>query len=194
MRKTAAFAAAALLAVLVITALAGCNDNERKAREYIENAREKYKAVAQENEKLKKQYEALGALGESTQGVTPEDIAAMRKYLVGLVANIEAIDKSSQAVRSEYEKVLDLGDAARYKEFARIEMQKLSLVDRQARLSNDLAAVAVKAMDAYAAGQAIDQAAIENETKPIVEQRIKIDGQINELNQEATELAEELNL
>ena len=193
MRKTTAIAAAALLAVLVIPALAGCG-SEKKAREYIEKAREKYKAVAQENEKFKKQYEALGSLGGSTQGVTPEDIAAMRKYLADLVAIIAALDKSSQAVRSEYEKVLDLGDAARYKEFARIEIQKLSLVDRQARLSNDLAAVATKAMDAYAAGQAIDQATIENETKPIVEQRNKIADQINKLNQEATKLAEDLDL
>ncbi len=118
----------------------------------------------------------------------------MRKYLADMVAIIAALDKSSQAVRSEYEKVLDLGDAARYKEFARIEIQKLSLVDRQARLSNDLAAVATKAMDAYAAGQAIDQATIENETKPIVEQRNKIADQINKLNQEATKLAEDLDL
>jgi len=49
-------------------------------------------------------------------------------------------------------------------------------------------------MDAYAAGQAIDQATIENETKPIVEQRNKITDQINKLNQEATKLAEDLDL
>ncbi len=65
MRKTTAIVAAALLAVLVILALAGCG-SEKKAREYIEKAREKYKAVAQENEKFKKQYEALGSLGGST--------------------------------------------------------------------------------------------------------------------------------
>jgi peptidoglycan hydrolase CwlO-like protein len=187
LRKTASVAAAFLSAFLVIAMLSGCNDSERKARQYIENAREKYKAVAQELEKLKK-------LGESSLNATPEDVAAMKKNLVDMAAVVDEINKSAQAVRSEFEKVLELDDVGRFKEFARLEIEKLGLVDKQAGLLKDITAVAVKAMDAYTAGQPLDQAAIDNETKPISEELGKVTGQISELSDKATKLAEELNI
>jgi len=187
LRNKAVIAAAVLSALLVISVLCGCSDSERKARRYIENARKKYKAVAQGLEELKK-------LGESSLNATPEDVAAMKKNLVDMAAIVDEINKSAQAVRSEFDKVLDLDGVGRYKEFARIENEKLGLVDKQAGLLKDLTAVAVKAMDAYAAGQSLDQAAIENETKPIKEELGKVTGKINELSDEATELAEELNI
>jgi len=194
LRKSATAAAAVLLAVLALTALAGCNNSENAARRYIENARRKYKTVAQANERLNKQYTALLALGQSTQAVTPQDLAAMKQGLADMVAIINSMEKSSRAVRSEYEKVLDLDGAGRYKEYARVEIQKLGLVNRKARIANDLAASAVKVLDAYAAGQAIDQAAIQSETQQIIEQRTKIAEQYNKLEEEAADLEEELNL
>jgi hypothetical protein len=191
LRKAAAVAAAVILAVLALTAPAGCNNSEEAARRYIENARRKYNAVAQANEKLNKKYTALLALGQSQQAVTP---AAMKQGLADMIAIINSMDRSSEAVRSEYQKVLDLDGAGRYKELARVEIQKLGLVKRKARLANDLAASAVKVLDAYAAGQTIDQAAIQGETQQIIEQRNKISEQYNKLEEESADLEEDLNL
>lgn len=195
MRKATAAVAALLAAVILLTAIAGCgNSNETKAREYIAAAKDKGKAVTQNQEDLKKHITEFTNLTQSSQEATPEANAAMKKSLADLVASVQATNKAAQETRSEYERVLVLGDAAKYKEYVRLQIEILDLIDQGAGLLNSFAAIISGAMDAALAGQDVSTEMLQSETKPIVEEQVKINEKIKKLNKQAADLADELKL
>jgi hypothetical protein len=195
LRKTTAAVAALLAAAIALAAVAGCvNSSEAKAREYIAAAREKGKAVTRNQDDLKKHIAEFTRLTQSTQDAAPDANAAMRKSLADLVGSVQATNKAAQETRSEYEKVLALNDAAKYKEYARLQIEILNLIDQGAGLLNSFAAIIGSAMDAALAGQDVSSEALQNETKPIVDQQAKINSQIEKLNKQAADLADELKL
>ena len=192
LRKTITIVAALLAAFMALAALAGCGGDEKKAREYIEEARDKGRIVAQKQDKLQKQGEVLNSFAGSVKTLTPEAVSVIQKLLADLFTMVEATNKAAQDTRVEYKKILDLNGLDKYKRYARNRLKTLGLVDRRAKLAGDFAVIYSGVLEAFLAGQAIDEAAIINSLTPITEERDRLTKEIEKLNKEAIDLADEL--
>lgn len=192
LRKTITIVAALLTAFMALAALAGCGGDDKKAREYIEDARDKGRIVAQNQDKLQKQGEVLNSFVGSVKILTPEAVSAIKKILADLFTMVEATNKAAQDTRVEYEKILDLNGLDKYKRYARNRLKTLGLADRRARLARDFAAIYDAALDTFLSGQVVDEAALANSLAPIAEERNRLTKEIEKLNGEAVDLLDEL--
>jgi hypothetical protein len=192
LRKTITIVTALLTAFMALAALAGCAGDEKKAREYIEDARDKGRIVAQNQDKLQKQGEVLNSFAGSVKTLTPEAVSVIQKLLADLFTMVEATNKAAQDTRVEYKKILDLNGLDKYKRYARNRLKTLGLVDRRAKLARDFAATYDAALKTFLSGQVIDEAAVVNSLTPITEERDRLTKEIEKLNEEAVDLADEL--
>jgi septal ring factor EnvC (AmiA/AmiB activator) len=194
LKKTTAIIAALLVAVLALASLAGCNE-EKKAREYIEEAREKGKKVSHYQEELQKQGETLAKFYSSIQeDLTPQDAATMKKYFTDLVDLVNKTNESAQDTRVDYVKVTELSDVSKYKKYAENKIETLDLIDRRSKLIKDFYTIVNGALEKTVAGEAVDLEAVLSDTKPIIDERDRLTEEIKKLNEEAVKLANELNL
>lgn len=188
-------AISALLAgLLVIGLVAGCGSDQSQARQLVEQAREKSKTVAQTELKLQQKGQQLANFFNTIQNITPDTATAMKTFFNDAVNLLDQVNNAAQKTRTEYQKILELNNAADYKKYANIEIQILDLINRRSLLIKQFAAIYNSLVDAAANGQQIDETFFSNQAKPIVEERAKITSQMDKLNTQAQELAKKLKI
>jgi len=187
--------AALLAAALFAGTLAGCGGDEGKARKYIESAQEKSKKIMLVEKKLRKKGEEfLKFLAALPPNITPDIAATVKKFFGDTVDLVEAISAAAQDTRVEYNNILDLNGVMEFKKYAHNRIDLIDLIKRQAELTKQIAAVYEMTVDQAMNGQTIDEALVQKQSVPLSEERDKITGQIKELNEEAADLAEKLNI
>lgn len=184
----------AVLAALAVSLAAGCSGDEAKARQYIEAANEKGKQVYLNEEKLRQKGEQLSAFFESIQNITDETAKVMKNFFNDVVKDVENINKAAQNTRTEYEKILELTGVSDYKKYANNRIKVLELVNQRTQLIKQFAAIYTTVIDQALSGQEINEELIRNQTTPIIEQRNNVTKQIEDLNQQAADFAEKLDL
>jgi len=188
---------ALIAATLSIAFLAGCGSDTAQARQYIDAAKEKSVKVAQNVQKLNQKGVDLTNFFNAIQNITPDTGAAMKQFLNEAVALQEAINNAAQDTRTEYEKILALGDAADYKKYAEIQIKILDLINQRSVLIKQFAAIYNGVVDYVLSGQPDTpeyEASIQAQAQPIMDERIKLSQQIEQLNQQAADLAKKLNI
>ena len=193
MKKAICIAAVLLLAVM-FAALSGCSNDEGKAREYIDAAREKSKSAAQKQLEIQRRGEELTEFLEEVGGITPEAVAAAEELLDKLIELAEVTAESAGQAKAEYEKVLDLEGVEKYKEYARNRIRALELAERRSELATEFAGIYSEALKAALQTGQIDEATLRSFIEPLIVEREEISAEIDELNEEAAELEEELDL
>lgn len=194
MRKTLPILALLLVSALAASGLAGCGDSEEQARECISRAREKGKAVALRQRKLQEQGEEMLEYMSGIRSINAETVTVMKKLFQALVKLVEDTNSAAQEARAEYGKVLELDGVEEYKEYASNRIEALRLIDRRAGLLQQVGTVYEAVLDTSLAGQPVDEAAVTNILKPIIEERDRLAGEIDKLNEQAAGIAEELGI
>lgn len=195
MRKFHALLTAFLVMAIAATAVTGCSSEESTARKYVEQARQQTKDVATNQDKVKKKGEELAELFQLLgDPPTSEDAQKMRQLTAELSGLIDASNKAAQKTRPEYEKVLKLKDVADYKAYARNKIEVLEILDQLAALHKQYWAIYNQAFEDYLAGGTVDEEAIKALIDSIVEQRDKLNTQLEQLNKKATDLADKLDI
>jgi septal ring factor EnvC (AmiA/AmiB activator) len=190
-------ATALLAAALAVAFLAGCGSDESKARQNIEQAKEKSVKVAQNEQKLSEKGLELSKFYDTIQNITPETAAVMKQFLNDAVALQQAINDAAQATRTEYEKILALNDVADFKKYAQIEIKILDLINQRSVLIKQFAAIYNGVVDYLVSGQPDTpeyEASIQAQAQPIKDERIRLSQEIDKLNEQAADLAKKLNI
>ncbi len=194
MRRSLPFIALLAVSALAACLLAGCQSSEKQARDYIDQAREKSRAVALKQERLQDQGEELLKFINSIKSINADTVAMMKKLFQGLVTLVEATNDAAQEARTEYEKILQLEDVEKYKEYASNRIEALDLIDRRSSLIQQVGTVYGAVLDAALAGQQIDEAAVTSALKPILDERDRLASEIEKLNDQAAGIAKELGI
>ena len=190
---------AVLITILVTVALlggaiAGCGGEESKARGYLETAHSEGLKVTKNIDKLSKKEKELTRLYQKTGQVTPENLESVRKPYLELVELIGAVKVTAEETKSEYEKVLELKDVEKYKDFANMQIKALDLLAKQMELMGDYYSVFNKVAEDQAAGRPIDEAAVNSQIGKVSAELVKVVQDIHKAKKDAADIGDELNL
>jgi hypothetical protein len=190
---------AVLITILVAVALlggalAGCGGEESKARGYLETAHSEGLKVTKNIDKLSKKEKELTRLYQKTGQVTPENLESVRKPYLELVELIGAVKVTAEETKSEYEKVLELKDVEKYKDFANMQIKALDLLAKQMELMGDYYSVFNKVAEDQAAGRPIDEAAVNSQIGKVSAELVKVVQDIHKAKKDAADIGDELNL
>jgi outer membrane murein-binding lipoprotein Lpp len=187
--------AVVLAAVLTLGFVAGCGGDQAKARQLINNAKDKGAKIAQADQKIQQKGQELSQFDALIQNITPESAAALKKYFADIVVLYSARNAAAKAAAAEYKKVLDLGDATDFKKYANYLIQAYDLIDRQTLLVKQGAEIYnTKVVDQALNSLPIDETLVKNETEQISQQISKIYDQLNEIETKAADLAGKLKI
>ena len=131
---------------------------------------------------------------EEANAITISTVAATEELLKKLNELAEVTSEAAAAVREEYEKVLDLEGAEEYKEYAENRIEALELVLRRSELAVQFAAIYSEALATGLETGRIDEAALRGRVEPLVAERDAINEEIENLNGQAADLEEQLDL
>jgi len=190
---------AVLITILVAVALlggalAGCGGEESKARGYLETAHSEGLKVTKNIDKLSKKEKELTRLYQKTGQVTPENLESVRKPYLELVELIGAVKVTAEETKSEYEKVLELKDVEKYKDFANMQIKALDLLAKQMELMGDYYSVFNKVAEDQAAGRPIDEAAVNSRIGKVSAELVRVVQDIHKAKKDAADIGDELNL
>ena len=190
---------AVLITILVAVALlggaiAGCGGEESKARGYLETAHSEGLKVTKNIDKLSRKEKELTRLYQENGQVTPENIESVRKPYLELVELIGAVKVAAGETKSEYEKVLELKDVEKYKEFANIQIKALDLLAKQMELMGEYYSVFNRIAEDQAAGRPVDSAAVNNRVDAVSAGLVKVIREIQKAKKDAADIGDELNL
>lgn len=199
MRGKALKRSAVLITILVAVALlggalAGCGGEESKARGYLETAHSEGLKVTKNIDKLSKKEKELTRLYQKTGQVTPENLESVRKPYLELVELIGAVKVTAEETKSEYEKVLELKDVEKYKDFANMQIKALDLLAKQMELMGDYYSVFNKVAEDQAAGRPIDEAAVNSQIGKASSELVRVVQDIQKAKKDAADIGDELNL
>lgn len=199
MRGKALKRSAVLITILVAVALlggalAGCGGEESKARGYLETAHSEGLKVTKNIDKLSKKEKELTRLYQKTGQVTPENLESVRKPYLELVELIGAVKVTAEETKSEYEKVLELKDVEKYKDFANMQIKALDLLAKQMELMGDYYSVFNKVAEDQAAGRPIDEAAVNSQIGKVSAELVRVVQDIQKAKKDAADIGDELNL
>lgn len=199
MRGKALKRSAVLITILVAVALlggalAGCGGEESKARGYLETAHSEGLKVTKNIDKLSKKEKELTRLYQKTGQVTPENLESVRKPYLELVELIGAVKVTAEETKSEYEKVLELKDVEKYKDFANMQIKALDLLAKQMELMGDYYSVFNKVAEDQAAGRPIDEAAVNSRIGKVSAELVRVVQDIHKAKKDAADIGDELNL
>lgn len=187
--------AAVLIVTLALLVFTGCGGGEEeKAREYIDSAREEARSVAQKQLEIQRRGEELNEFLEEVNAITPDAVAATEELLRKLTELAEVTSEAAAGARAEYEKVLELEGVEDHKEYAENRIDALELVERRSELAVEFASIYSRALATGLETGQIDEAAVRGLVEPLVEERDAINNEITELNEQAADLQEELDL
>jgi hypothetical protein len=190
---------AVLITILVAVALlggalAGCGGEESKARGYLETAHSEGLKVTKNIDKLSKKEKELTRLYQKTGQVTPENLESVRKPYLELVELIGAVKVTAEETKGEYEKVLELKDVEKYKDFANMQIKALDLLAKQMELMGDYYSVFNKVAEDQAAGRPIDEAAVNSQIGKVSAELVRVVQDIQKAKKDAADIGDELNL
>ena len=188
---TAVFIVAGALCLAV---LAGCSSNASQARQFLDQAHEKSKQVAVNQQKLLDQGKKLADFFNSIQNITPETANAMKGFFNDLVKDVDAINVAAQATKPEYDKIIALNDVTDFKKYAQNRLSALELINQRSQLIKQDAAIYNVAIDQAANGQPTNDDQIVAEKTPIEDQINSIQKEIEKLNTQAADLAGKLKI
>ncbi len=199
MRGKALKRSAVLITILVAVALlggalAGCGGEESKARGYLETAHSEGLKVTKNIDKLSKKEKELTRLYQKTGQVTPENLESVRKPYLELVELIGAVKVTAEETKGEYEKVLELKDVEKYKDFANMQIKALDLLAKQMELMGDYYSVFNKVAEDQAAGRPIDEAAVNSQIGKVSAELVRVVQDIQKAKKDAADIGDELNL
>jgi predicted ribosome quality control (RQC) complex YloA/Tae2 family protein len=195
LRKLSVLLTIFLVAATAAACATGCSSEESTAREYLEQARAKTKDVAANQEKEKKKGEELNTLLQQiSDPPTAEEAQKMKQLTSELSGLIDDSNKQIQKTRTEYEKILKLNDVKDYKIYARNRIEVLAILDQLATLHLQYWEIYDQAFDDYLAAGSVDEEAIKAVINQILEQKDKLDTELEKLDKEAADLADELDI
>jgi chromosome segregation ATPase len=183
------------MVTVALLALAGCGgDEEEKARQYIDSAREEAKSIAQKQLEIQRRGEELNKYLEESSSITLGTVAATEELLKKLTELADVTSEAAAAARAGYEKVLELEGVEEYREYAENRIEALELVERRSELAVQFASVYSKALATGLETGQIDEAALRGQVEPLVAERDSINEEIEDLNGQAADLEEQLDL
>lgn len=194
MRKPTVVVAVIIAVTLLACAVSGCNSEEKQAREDLNSAYEKSKGVIENQVKFEEKGQELIEYYEGLSDITPESIQQIDEYFSGMVEIMAAIGTAAEQTKAEYEKVLGLEGVEKYKEYAQNRIEVIDLVNRWVEQLKKFYDIFKRSFDESMAGKVPDENAIMAETKPIMEERDRIEAEIEKLNDEAADLREEIDV
>ena len=194
MKRSAVLITILVAVALLGGALAGCGGEESKARGYLETAHSEGLKVTKNIDKLSKKEKELTRLYQKTGQVTPENLESVRKPYLELVELIGAVKVTAEETKSEYEKVLELKDVEKYKDFANMQIKALDLLAKQMELMGDYYSVFNKVAEDQAAGRPIDEAAVNSRIGKVSAELVRVVQDIQKAKKDAADIGDELNL
>lgn len=194
MKRSAVLITILVAVALLGGALAGCGGEESKARGYLETAHSEGLKVTKNIDKLSKKEKELTRLYQKTGQVTPENLESVRKPYLELVELIGAVKVTAEETKSEYEKVLELKDVEKYKDFANMQIKALDLLAKQMELMGDYYSVFNKVAEDQAAGRPIDEAAVNSQIGKASSELVRVVQDIQKAKKDAADIGDELNL
>ena len=194
MKRSAVLITILVAVALLGGALAGCGGEESKARGYLETAHSEGLKVTKNIDKLSKKEKELTRLYQKTGQVTPENLESVRKPYLELVELIGAVKVTAEETKSEYEKVLELKDVEKYKDFANMQIKALDLLAKQMELMGDYYSVFNKVAEDQAAGRPIDEAAVNSRIGKVSAELVRVVQDIHKAKKDAADIGDELNL
>lgn len=182
------------LAVSVAACAAGCGSaNEERARAYLNDAYAKSQKFAQKQVEVEEKGKELMEAIEVPE-ITPELVQNVERLFDELIVLVEESGLAAEETRDEYEKVLQLDDVEEFKEYARNKIEVLDLTGQETALARQFYDIYKRVFEEVREGKVPDEQAVTDELSPVIEQRDRIRGQIEELNRRAGELREELSI
>ena len=194
LRKPTVVVAVAIAATLLACAVSGCNSEEKKVREYLNSAYEKSKVVTENQVKFEEMGQDLIEYYDGLVDITPESIQQLDEYFSGMAEIMAAIGAAAEQTKAEYEKVLGLKGIEKYKEYAENRIEAIGLVNKWVEQLKKFYDIFKRSFDESMAGKIQDENAIMEEIGPILEERDRIEVEIERLNDEAADLREELDV
>lgn len=194
MKRSAVLITILVAVALLGGALAGCGGEESKARGYLETAHSEGLKVTKNIDKLSKKEKELTRLYQKTGQVTPENLESVRKPYLELVELIGAVKVTAEETKGEYEKVLELKDVEKYKDFANMQIKALDLLAKQMELMGDYYSVFNKVAEDQAAGRPIDEAAVNSQIGKVSAELVRVVQDIQKAKKDAADIGDELNL